>query len=255
MEERGTKKRSMESALCVFLLICSKNKWFHGHSEIPMEATQQVSFFHFVCCSGWLFWVSISNYKEGHVFESWQIDINWIASSVLPHWRQAFWAKKVYGREKNSCNIIINSPLVGGWTNPSEKYARQIGSFPIWMKMMKIKNIWNHHLVKEVSRHVYPANRWEKIRATFFSFSFTYICKCLVVGKNPNIFPQMMICPWFFKSHDWNPYKNHQLKTTKNTVFEQCPKWALQVAPSSTEEEKPCNKTLTSCHGGPKNQL
>ena len=34
------------------------------------------------------------------------------------------------------------SRLVGGWTNPFEKYARQIGSF----RRMKIKNVWNHHL-------------------------------------------------------------------------------------------------------------
>ena len=37
-----------------------------------------------------------------------------------------------------------DSFLVGGF-NPSEKYARQIGSFP--QVGMKIKNIWNHHLV------------------------------------------------------------------------------------------------------------
>ena len=36
--------------------------------------------------------------------------------------------------------------LVGGFTNPFEKYARQIGSFP--QVGMKIKNVWNHHLVK-----------------------------------------------------------------------------------------------------------
>ncbi len=35
--------------------------------------------------------------------------------------------------------------LVGGWTNPFEKYARQIGSFPQGSGV-KIKNIWNHHL-------------------------------------------------------------------------------------------------------------
>ena len=34
--------------------------------------------------------------------------------------------------------------LAGGWTNPSEKYARQIGSFP--QVGVKINNIWNHHL-------------------------------------------------------------------------------------------------------------
>ena len=38
--------------------------------------------------------------------------------------------------------------LVGGWTNPFEKYARQNGSFP--QVGVKIKNIWNHHLVDGV---------------------------------------------------------------------------------------------------------
>ena len=32
--------------------------------------------------------------------------------------------------------------IVGGWTNPSEKYARQIGSF----SQVGVKNLWNHHL-------------------------------------------------------------------------------------------------------------
>ena len=35
--------------------------------------------------------------------------------------------------------------LVGGWTNPSEKNARQIGSFP--QVGVKIKHIWNQHPV------------------------------------------------------------------------------------------------------------
>ena len=33
--------------------------------------------------------------------------------------------------------------LVGGWTNPFEKYARQVGSFP--QVGVKIKHVWNHH--------------------------------------------------------------------------------------------------------------
>ncbi len=37
---------------------------------------------------------------------------------------------------------LIQSWLVGGWTNPFEKYARQIGSFP--QVRVKIKHIWNH---------------------------------------------------------------------------------------------------------------
>ena len=40
---------------------------------------------------------------------------------------------------------VRKTALVGGWTNPFEKYARQIGSFP--QIGVKIKNIWNHHLV------------------------------------------------------------------------------------------------------------
>ena len=38
----------------------------------------------------------------------------------------------------------VQIQLVGGWTNPFERYARQIGSFP--QIEVKIKNIWNHHL-------------------------------------------------------------------------------------------------------------
>ena len=34
--------------------------------------------------------------------------------------------------------------LVGGWTNPFEKYARQIGWFP--QGSVEKKNVWNHHL-------------------------------------------------------------------------------------------------------------
>ena len=40
--------------------------------------------------------------------------------------------------------IYFEGFLFGG-VNPSEKYARQIGSFP--QIGVKIKNIWNHHLV------------------------------------------------------------------------------------------------------------
>ena len=34
------------------------------------------------------------------------------------------------GLPKSKKMIIIHGNLVRGWTNPSEKYARQIGSFP-----------------------------------------------------------------------------------------------------------------------------
>ena len=53
--------------------------------------------------------------------------------------------------------------LVGGWTNPSEKYARQIGSFP--QGGVKTKNIWNHHL----GMHYLLEDQipWNYIPATF----------------------------------------------------------------------------------------
>ena len=37
--------------------------------------------------------------------------------------------------------------LDGGWTNPSEKYARQIGSFSPIFEVNINKNLWNHQLV------------------------------------------------------------------------------------------------------------
>ncbi len=40
----------------------------------------------------------------------------------------------------------LSAKLVGGWTNPSEKYARQNGNLP--QIEVNTKNIWNHHLVK-----------------------------------------------------------------------------------------------------------
>ena len=41
-------------------------------------------------------------------------------------------------------SLSYNHILVGGWTNPSEKYARQIGSSP--QVRMKTKHVWNDHL-------------------------------------------------------------------------------------------------------------
>ena len=39
----------------------------------------------------------------------------------------------------------ISMVLVGGWTNPLEKYAREFGSFS--QVGVKVKKVWNHHLV------------------------------------------------------------------------------------------------------------
>ncbi len=51
---------------------------------------------------------------------------------------------------RHSIHIIVRqnsdkSLEVGGWTNPFEKYARQIGNLP--QIGVKIKNIWNHHAI------------------------------------------------------------------------------------------------------------
>ena len=59
--------------------------------------------------------------------------------------------------------------LVGGWTNPSEKYARQIGPLP--KVGVKIKNIWNHRLV--YNWVISPAKRnWDMfdLKSTLPSF-------------------------------------------------------------------------------------
>ncbi len=45
--------------------------------------------------------------------------------------------------------------LLGGWTNPSEKYARQNGNLP--QIGMKIKNIWKYHLDILISGKLSPS--------------------------------------------------------------------------------------------------
>ncbi len=58
--------------------------------------------------------------------------------------RFSWWER--LGTELRGSNTMNNYCLVGGWTNPIRKiYARQIGSSP--QVGMKIRNIWNHHLV------------------------------------------------------------------------------------------------------------
>ena len=48
--------------------------------------------------------------------------------------------------------------VVGGWTNPFEKYARQLGSFP--QVRVKLKNIWNHHLDNVVLVFFWRRIKW-----------------------------------------------------------------------------------------------
>ena len=75
--------------------------------------------------------------------------------------------KKTSARKRESDFITYSKTnlqqihLVGGWTNPSEKYDRQIGSLP--QIGMKMKNIWNHRLVtqfRETPKTGYPALRF-----------------------------------------------------------------------------------------------
>ena len=62
----------------------------------------------------------------------------WKNSKCLGLWTiQKRKQEKNFQREK--------SQPVGGWTNPSEKYDRQMGWFP--QIGVKIKTVWNHHLV------------------------------------------------------------------------------------------------------------
>ena len=49
-----------------------------------------------------------------------------------------------FSAEFEKCNIATLLSIVGGF-NLSEKYARQIGSFP--QVGIKVKKYWNHHLV------------------------------------------------------------------------------------------------------------
>ena len=53
--------------------------------------------------------------------------------------------------------------LVGGWTNPSEKYARQNGN--LLQIGMNIKNVWNHHLDIQAIVFRNPSNRWQILTA------------------------------------------------------------------------------------------
>ena len=67
---------------------------------------------------------------------------------------RGFWLSKFLARKFN---------LVGGF-NPSEKYARQIGSFP--QVGMKKENIWSHHLINSLAS-LLESQGWLEISKTF----------------------------------------------------------------------------------------
>ena len=91
--------------------------------------------------------------------KSWEFCTMSKRSTQWPPWliiRQNGW-------EPNNCNIINIIWLVVSTFNPFEKYARQNGN----QVGMKIKNIWNHHLVMLCASWRAPAkppgkSSWEK---------------------------------------------------------------------------------------------
>ena len=63
--------------------------------------------------------------------------------------------------------------LVGGWTNPSEKYARQNG-FIFPNLRVKIKNIWNHQRFIYLVKQLYQKeNTWNGVKCPIFLGNFT----------------------------------------------------------------------------------
>ena len=62
----------------------------------------------------------------------------------------ALWGVISFNHHQKTWDTLNRQKPVGGF-NPSEKYARQIGSFP--QVGMKIKNIWNHHPISREIDH------------------------------------------------------------------------------------------------------
>ena len=75
--------------------------------------------------------------------------------------------------------------LVGGWTNPFEQYARQIGSFP--QVRVKIKHVWNHLAFVELTNIPH-------FGCTFSSLSF----HCWVHPEKINFECLFIFCRTFF---------------------------------------------------------
>ena len=97
----------------------------------------------------WLFRTSSINSiaKEWSYLTS-QFDLkSWYSKSCFGVWFYHHWqstpknGQLLFSTSEKRVGRRFFTDLVGGWTNPSEKYARQIGNLP--QIGMKVKHIWN----------------------------------------------------------------------------------------------------------------
>ncbi len=92
---------------------------------------------------------------SGFSMSFWNMSVNW-------HWSKNLVQKPIITMEEFPSSRS-DLPRFGGWTNPSEKYARQNGNLPQvsgW-KFQKMFE-WNHHLGKDSWSH--PANPFRSLR-------------------------------------------------------------------------------------------
>ena len=64
------------------------------------------------------------------------------APETIQKWQQ-FFSTHAFRNRHGDVKKCVYKLLVGGWTNPFEKYARQNEHHP--QMGVKIKNVWNHH--------------------------------------------------------------------------------------------------------------
>ena len=98
---------------------------------------------------------------------------------------ESAYSQQIQDENRYSHRQVITHPmkpkLVGGWTNASEKYDRQMGNLP--QIVVKIKHVWNHHLAK--------LGKWNSLCETGF----------LNVGCTGRVFPTPTC--WTLKFNEW----------------------------------------------------
>ena len=148
-------------------------------------------------------WGHINPYGLGLIFPS-PMEISWEFTNLIDPWRHhntvvvsfclklkyvetsiqtltESWVKKRY---------ISKKSLVGGWTNPFEKYARQIGSNWIISPRfgVKIKHIWNHP----------DQGRW-------WTFSWAWLTSNVESTEIKCITRKILLPPCFFQRQAFKP--------------------------------------------------